>query len=334
MIAGNESDYAASLELLGRARRRFAAAEDPEGEGRVLVQESATLYNLGRLVESRAALEAARPAFVRSRYRYGEALVLGNLATIAAAQGELGAALAWVVEAIVATRRMRDVEAVATNLGARAEIELQLGRMAAAEEHGRECADLAATVDKDALRAHGLSMAGLAASGDGRHEVARALAAEAVAAAAAGSEPRAQGAVLEAEGRVLAAAGTHAAAVRSFAQAEETLEPLGVEGLALAARAGRAASLVALGDHEEARGLVDPVLDAVRADRLGGAHPEPVWLSCLRTLRGLGDPREAEVLADVLRRMEARASLVGPDVVEEYRATPAGRALRAWVPSA
>ncbi|MGG5258117.1 ATP-binding protein, partial [Phycicoccus avicenniae] len=176
MIAGNESDYDASLGLLAQARGRFVAAEDPEGGGRVLVQESATLYNLGRLAESRTALEAARPAFARSRYRYGEALVLGNLATIAAAQGELGAALERVVEAVEATGRLRDVEAVATNLGAQADIEVQLGRSAAAEEHALRCADLAVTVGKDSLRAHGLATAALAASGDGRHDAARALA--------------------------------------------------------------------------------------------------------------------------------------------------------------
>jgi class 3 adenylate cyclase/tetratricopeptide (TPR) repeat protein len=330
MIAGNESDYASSLELLARARERFVAAEDPEGEGRVLVQESATLYNLGRLAESRSALEAARPAFSRSRYRYGEALVLGNLATIAAAQGELGAALVWVGESIEATRRMRDVEAVATNVGVRADMELQLGRLVAAEQHGRECADLAATVAKDALRAHGLATAALAASGDGRHDEARALAREAVAAAGSGHEPRALGAAREAEGRVLAAAGDRVGAARSFEDAERTLDALGVEGLALAARAGRAASAAALGDGPAALDLVAPVLDAVRAGDLGGAHPEPVWLDCLRVLDAAGDPQAGSVHEEVLRRVGQRAALVGAEVEGEYRESPAVRALLAW----
>ncbi|MBM6402136.1 ATP-binding protein [Phycicoccus sonneratiae] len=327
MIAGNEGDYAGSLERLAAARLRFAAAEDPEGEGRVLVQESATLYNLGRLAESRTALEAARPAFSRSRYRYGEALVLGNLATIAAGQGELGAALGWVVEAVEATRRLRDVEAVATNLGALAEIEVQLGRLAAAEAHGLECAELAAGVSTDSLRAHGLSMAAAAASAAGRHDDARRLAGDAVEAGRTGHEPRAFGAAQQVRGQVLAAAGAHEEAAAAFAEAGWSLEGLGVDGLALQARAGEAASRAATGDVERALALVEPVLAAVAADDLGGAQPEPVWRACLAVLDAARDPQAPELRADVRQRVEARARLVGADVEAEYRAAPVVREL-------
>ncbi|MGG5261080.1 hypothetical protein, partial [Phycicoccus avicenniae] len=112
-----------------------------------------------------------------------------------------------------------------------------------------------------------------------------------------------------------------------FAAAERTLDALGVAGLALASRAGRASSLVALGRVEEARALIGPVLDAVHADDLGGAHPEPVWLAALRVLDAADDPAAGPFRAEVLRRVEERARRVGAAVEPEYRRAPAVRAL-------
>ncbi|WP_377640310.1 ATP-binding protein [Oryzobacter terrae] len=335
MIAGNEGEYDASLGHLARAQSRFAAAGDAEGEGRVLVQVSATQYNLGLLRESRQSLERARPAFARSRYRYGEALVLGNLATIAAGQGELGAALTWAVESIDATRRLQDVEAVATNTGVLSEIELLLGRLDAAQAHGLESAELAASVSRESLRTHGLSMAALAVSHEGRHDDAVELARRAVAAGEAGPEPRALGTVQHVLGQVLAAAGRPDEAAAAFATAHRTFTELGIAGLDLQAAAGEAACRLELGDPDRAAELVDPVVAAVlRPDGgtasgsplteapLGVAHPEPVWHDCLRVLTAVGDPRAASFRSAVRTWLEERAVTVGPSVEADYRASP------------
>ncbi len=333
MIAGNEGDYEGSLEYLARAQSRFAAAEDAEGEGRVLVQVSATQYNLGLLRESREALERARPAFVRSRYRYGEALVLGNLATIAAGQGELGAARDWALEAVDTTRRMMDVEAVATNVGVLAEVELMLGRLESAGELGLESAELAGSVSRESLRAHGLSMAALAASYRGHHDEATALADAAVEAGTAGPDPRALGSVQHVRGQVLAAAGRPGEAADAFSTAHRTFTDLGIAGLDLQAAAGEAACRLDLGDPARAAELLDSVVAAVlRSDDatgtatlnevpLGVAHPEPVWQNCLHVLDGVRDPRAGAFRAAVRRWVGDRAARVGPAVEADYRAS-------------
>ena len=55
-----------------------------------LVQLASVLFNEGRFADAREALEEALPIVVASGFRYREAVVVSNLASIVVQQGELG----------------------------------------------------------------------------------------------------------------------------------------------------------------------------------------------------------------------------------------------------
>ncbi len=115
MLAGNEGRFADALELGARAREEFAKDGDLEAESTALAQHAVTLFNLGRLDESRVLFEQALPVFMASGHLYRQAVVLGNLASASFLMGDLAAAERWCHQAIERTDTLADVEAAATD---------------------------------------------------------------------------------------------------------------------------------------------------------------------------------------------------------------------------
>ena len=98
-----------------RAREEFAKDGDLEAESTALAQHAVTLFNLGRLDESRVLFEQALPVFMASGHLYRQAVVLGNLASASFLMGDLAAAERWCHQAIERTDTLADVEAAATD---------------------------------------------------------------------------------------------------------------------------------------------------------------------------------------------------------------------------
>ncbi|HEY8306346.1 MAG TPA: adenylate/guanylate cyclase domain-containing protein, partial [Lapillicoccus sp.] len=115
MLAGNEGRFTDALELGARAREEFAKDGDLEAESTALAQHAVTLFNLGRLDESRVLFEQALPVFMASGHLYRQAVVLGNLASASFLMGDLAAAERWCHQAIERTDTLADVEAAATD---------------------------------------------------------------------------------------------------------------------------------------------------------------------------------------------------------------------------
>jgi tetratricopeptide (TPR) repeat protein len=74
-----------------------------------------TLFNLGRVDESRDLFEQVLPVFMASGHLYRQAVALGNLASSSFLLGDLSAAERWCRQAIERTDTLADVEAGATD---------------------------------------------------------------------------------------------------------------------------------------------------------------------------------------------------------------------------
>ena len=327
MLAGNAGDYPTALELVTRAREMFAEVGDAEGEGTALVGEATALYQQGRFTDARGALEQARPVFQRSGHRYREAVVLGNLGTIAAGQGELAAALGWVDQAVEVTRRIDDTEALGTNLAVHAEIDAILGRTDDVRRHGREALALARRVRLHSLTANALTMLGLAELLDGRADQALELVDQGIEASREAPSERERAFALVVRGDVLLALGRPDEARTAFEEAEEAFGRLDVHGTALEARAKRARALLAGGDVAGAHALAAGIVVHLDASETEGAQADDVAAACWEVLDAAGDPGAPAVREAAVQRLRHRVATVGDDVAAEYLARPASRVL-------
>lgn len=329
MFAGNTGEFTRALELASRSLELFVGAEDPEGEGTALVQLSTTSYHLGRLRDARRYLEQARPVFARAGRHAGEVIVLGNLSTIAAGQGELAAALGWAQEALALNRALRDLEGSATNLVIVAEIELQLGRWPQAVEHAREGEEVARQLSTtESLQTNALAAQAHGWSSLGEHERAVALARRALQMGRVAASLRDEAIGQLVLGYVTTAAEDAATGLVAFEAAQRAYDELGVRGYATEATTARAEALRRLGRTTEAVAEIERVLDRVEESDLEGAQPEYAWLWCWQVLRDAGDDRAPGFRAHVIALLRARAARIGDDsMATEYLSRPVARAL-------
>ena len=135
MLASNEGRFDEALERGLAARAEFVKDGDVEAENTALAQHAVTLFNLGRVEESRDLFEQVLPVFAASGHLYRQAIVLGNLASSAFLLGDLSAAERWCRQALERTDTLEDAEGGATNRTVLGLIELWTGRWSAARPH-------------------------------------------------------------------------------------------------------------------------------------------------------------------------------------------------------
>jgi class 3 adenylate cyclase/tetratricopeptide (TPR) repeat protein len=336
ILANNEGQYAEALDLVVRAREGFVAAGDLEGEGTALGQMASTLFNMNRIAEARATLEQVLPVFHRSGHAYREAIVVGNLATIAQSQGELAVARRWAEQATVQTRSLLDREATVNNLLVLGMIAAAVGDWQGGEASFAEALELARDVESRTHETDALvRWAFLALE---REDLPRALelareADEVSEHAMSGME---RGHAKLVRGYAELANGHDTVADRAFAAAGEAYHGIELEVGEREARVGRAAVLLAQGRVADAVRLVEEVYDHLDRDSLAGSLRSTTILdTCRRVLAAADDPRADELLARSQTLLREASELVGdPAMAAGFLRVPANARLLRVRPAA
>ena len=313
-MANNCSDFPSALAFLEEAHAVHQEDHDAEGEALVLVQAASVLHNQGRYAEARQHLEAARPMFAASGYKYRQAVVTGNLGTILVVLGELGAGRRLLVEGLALSEEVRDKEGVATGLGTLGDLYRRVGDLDQAQDHLRR--SLAAAPDLDASYLVSDSLLGLALVAAERGDLTEALerSREAADEADRAGSQLALARARFGEGVIRAARGELEAAAVALDEARRRAEDLGLTDLPLEAKA--ALAWVALQDDrvDDALGLVEPLLGRLDAAGLEGClDPGRVILCCWRVLCAAGDRRCGDVLDAAGAFLDEMASRIDED---------------------
>jgi class 3 adenylate cyclase/tetratricopeptide (TPR) repeat protein len=314
MLSNHEGDYPLALELVGQARKVFASVGDAEGEGTALGQQATTLFNLGRIDEARAALEAVLPLFRRSGHRYRESIVVGNLATIAYSQGELATAQRWAQEAIVHSRALGDRESTTVNLLVLGMVAAGIGDFDEADQYYREALELGREVESRTHEAEALTRIALLLLERGDDEAALPVAEEADRAGELVTSSLEQGHARLVLGYAQLVNAQASAAKATFALSEESFTSIEAEAVEREARVGRAAAALARGELADAVQLVEGVLDHLDTPGLeGSVRPTVMLTACWTVLRAAGDPRAPAVLAAAQATLRDAADRIGDD---------------------
>ena len=336
MLANNEGQYAEALDLVTRARDGFVAVGDLEGEGTALVQQATTLYNMNRIAEARATLEQVLPVFHRSGHTYREAIVVGNLATIAMSQGELAVARRWADEATAQTRALFDREATVNNLLVQGMIATAVGDWDAGEAACREALELARDVESRTHETDSLVRWAFLALEQEDHPRALQLAREADEVSEHAMSGMERGHARLVRGYAELASGHDAVADRAFAAAEEAYQGIELDVGEREARVGRAAVLLARQRVPDAVRLVEGVYDHLDRDGLAGTlRPTAVLDTCWRVLAAAGDARADDFLARAQALVREASDTVGdPEMAARFLRVPANARLLRAAPAA
>jgi tetratricopeptide (TPR) repeat protein len=332
MLANNEGQYAEALDLVIQARDGFVAAGDLEGEGTALGQQATTLFNMNRLDEARATLEQVLPVFRRSGHAYREAIVVGNLATIAQSQGELAVARGWAVQAVARTRDLLDREATSTNVLVLGMIAAAIGDWDEGEAAYREALELARDVESRTHETDALCRWAFLLLEKEDHARALELAREADEVSEHAMSGMERGHAKLARGYAELGCGHAGVADRAFAAAGEAYRSIELDVGDREARVGRAAVLLAQGRVADAVHLVDGVYDQLdRAGLAGSLRPATILDTCRRALEAADDPRAAELLVRAQALVREASALVGdPAMAAGFLTVPSNaRLLRA-----
>ncbi len=331
MLANNEGDYADALDLVTKARDGFSSAGELEGEGTALVQMATTLFNLNRIDEARATLEQVLPVFHRSGHRYREAIVVGNLATIAHSQGELAVARRWATEAVAQTRALGDREAICTDLVVLGMIAAAVGEWDEAERAYEEALEISRDVESRTAETESLTKWGGMLLEKGDPDRALRLALEAVEVSESAMSALERGHAQLVRGWAELANDQPGVAETSFDAAGECFRSLDLGVAERESAVGKAAVAAERGDLGEAVRLVEGALDHLdRAGLEGSPRPTSVLATCWQVLVDAGDPRAADVLTRAQAYVRESADRVGdPDLAAGYLGVPANAALLA-----
>ena len=335
MLANNEGQYAAALDLAVRARKGFAAAGDLEAEGTALVQQATTLFNLNRIDEARTSLEQVLPLFHRSGHVYREAIVVGNLAAIAQSQGDLAVARRWALQATGQTRALLDREATANSLLVLGMVATAVGDWDAATAAFAEALTLARDVESRSHESDTLTRWTLLHLERGDDDDALRLAREGDDVAASTLSGLERGHAKLVRGYAELRAGNLAPAERTFEAAAELYRGIEVEVGVREARVGRAAVLLARGAVPDAVQLVEQVLEHLDAEGLAGSlRPFTILETCWLVLRAAGDPRADGLLVRSQDLLRGAADRVGdPALAAGFLSVPGNARLLEVAPA-
>jgi tetratricopeptide (TPR) repeat protein len=314
MLANNEGHFRDALDLAEQARQVFAADGDIESEGLALGARSTTLFNLGRLDEAKVGFEQVLPLFRRSGHRYREAVVLGNLASIASRQSELAQGEKWARTAVEVTKEIGDREGAAVNLIVLAIIHTSVGRWAEAEELLVDAVSMTRDLEVAGAETSALSVLSVMELERQRPDEALARARAAVLASERVSSPLDRGHAHLALGYAAVGTGDLGTAKAAFSAAAEMFTEVEVPPLLLEARVGLADVAIGEGELAEAIALVTEVRGQLDRTVLAGIdRPGAMLRTCWQVLAKAGDPDADLVLAEARRYLLECADSIGDE---------------------
>ena len=324
MLANNEGHFRDALDLAEQARQVYAAEGDIESEGMALAATATTQFNLGRLDEAKVGFEQVLPLFRWSGHRYREAVILGNLASIASRQAELAQGEKWARAAVDVTREIGDREGIAVNLTVLAIIDTAVGRWDEAEELLVEAVAMARDIGVAGAETSALSWLSLLEVERERPAEALVWAREAVLAGERVSSPLDRGHAHLALGYATARTGDVEAAENAFTTAVELFTEVEVPPLMLEARVGLAGVALVNGSVTTAVAMVTEAREQLdRALLTAADRPGALLRTCWQVLAKAGDPASDSVLADARRYLLESAEAIGDDQMRAgYLAVP------------
>ena len=311
IVANDRSEFPEAVSLLEQALAVHRADGDAESEGVGVVQLSSVLYNQGHYAAARALLDEAMPAFMASGYKYRQAVIMSNLGVIMLALGELGAARRYLLEGLELSRNVGDKENMACSYAALGDVYRRAGDLEVAEFDYRRAVSVSTEVGPSAVSSEAILGLALVRLEQGDVEDARRLAADAVEDALAGSSRMAEARALVAAGRIELRGGRADQAVPLLRHGLQLAEELELDVVVVEAKAALARSVLATGDADEARALVDDVLAHLTpADLAGALDSGEVYAACWHVLAALQDERASVALRAARAYLDHAAAVI------------------------
>jgi tetratricopeptide (TPR) repeat protein len=308
-----EADYQASAQIWRRAGDR--------------ARLSSTLNSMGILAFDREEYAAARSfldeALAAKKSmgdRLGENKVLNNLALVALAQHDYETAWAAYEGTMEIARQIDDLEGEAASFQGLGQIALRTGRVELANENLIEARRLFVEEGDRQGESQTIEQLAQVAAAHGETAAARAFAEQAVAIAAAAGLSYELAASLTMLARLDVGAGNLSEAESNYRRALELHQELGSRGRLVEARAGLAEVMAARGRRDEARQLVDEVLDHFRRHGADGIdEPVAAMLACRRALGDSDKVTATELLSMGGSHVEKTAArITDPDVRRSF----------------
>lgn len=324
VVAGNQSRFSESLDLLEQALAVHQAVNDVESAALVLAQLATTEYNLGHFESAQRHLEEVVPRFELTGHRYRQAFAVSNLASIYNARGFLGRGIEYGHEAMPMLRDIDDKEGLAVNVAHLAVTARLVGRFDEAEELFRSSLDMARALRFRWLIADDLIYLAMVCLESARCAEAHDLLEQARLEAELADSPLEEGKRLLASGYLALADTTYEDGRTAFTAAAELLADIDNEELAGEARAGHAVSLLYLGDVPHAQRIAEEVFDTLTVDSTAACTTPPaVLLHILRVLDTTKSVRAIDAhhaCASILSALEERIG--DANMVTEYLTNP------------
>lgn len=318
IVASNVSEFPTAEALLDEALTVLREGDDTEGEAAALVQLGSVLYNAGRFAEARDRLESALPMVVGSGFRYREAVVASNLASIVTLMGELGLARTLITRGLELCRELDDTEGTATALNILGDIHRRVGDYEQAEIHLRTSLETAPPSGFEVVESDTLVSLALITSARGDTAGALALVDDAIARGQRAASALAVTRGLVAKGYVLVALDRATDAGETLSAARQEAERLNLAYLVIEAESLLARVALRVGDTAEAVRLAERVLGHLEGpDLIGTLSPAEIYQACRDVFVACGDPRADDASAAGRAFIDDMAARIDDDDLRE-----------------
>lgn len=296
-------DLPGALDLVEQGLAELSRRPDAFEESLLGSQKGVVLDGMGRYDEALATYQGALVGIRALGYRFGEGMLVGNMAGVALAQGRLGDARAGADESLAICEDIGDVEGQAEPLYTLGEVARLSGDHATARRRFAAAVDLADEVDADWIVVNAVAAEALIAATEGNRAAAIAGARQAIDRAARSGMAPSEAHALSVAGLVELDAGEAEHAAVLLGQARTRWATLGVEHRVRECEAALALAEHRAGRSSEAQPRLDLLLDRLEpADLAGCAEPGRVLLACAELAEAAGDDRSVRVVADAIAR--------------------------------